>query len=330
MSVLVTGCAGFIGYSLSLFLLKKKYKIFGIDNLNNYYDVNLKKDRLKNLKDFQTFMFSKIDITNYNKLNNYIKKNKIKIIVHLAAQAGVRHSINNPDSYFDNNIFGFYNILQASKKNKIKHLIYASSSSVYGKSSKFPTSEIDNTDNPLSFYAASKKCNEVMAYSFSNIYNLPCTGLRFFTVYGPYGRPDMALFKFVSSIVNKKKLKIFNYGKHSRDFTYVEDIVKKIFILLEKPSKNKVPHEIFNLGNSQPISLKKYLILIEKKLKNKAKKQYLGLQKGDVKKTFSNSDKFNKKFKVNFRTDISKGIHLFIDWYMKYNKNRNKNKNNHL
>ena len=224
MKILITGCAGFIGYHLCKKLLKNNNIVFGIDNLNNYYDLKLKKDRLKNLKN-KKFLFYKIDIKNKKKLLKFVKIKKIDVIYHLAAQAGVRYSIFNPETYFDNNLKGFFNILETCRENKIKHLIFASTSSVYGKKEKFPAKETDNTDQPLSFYAASKKCNEIMAYSYSKIYNLKCTGVRFFTVYGPYGRPDMALYKFTKSIINRKKVNLFNKGHHTRDFTYIDDVV---------------------------------------------------------------------------------------------------------
>ena len=240
MNILVTGSSGFIGFHTINKLSKySKYKIFGIDNQNDYYDVNLKKDREKILIKLPNYSFKKLDITNLKLLNNFFKKNKIHTVIHLAAQAGVRDSVKYPDKYFNNNIIGFYNIIQLSNKYKIKHLIFASTSSVYGGKEIFPLKENIAIDGPLSFYAASKICNETIAHAYSNIYKLPCTGLRFFTVYGPYGRPDMALYKFVSGIKNKKKLKLYNNGNHIRDFTYIEDITSYIVELIKKPSIKK-------------------------------------------------------------------------------------------
>ena len=319
MSVLVTGSAGFIGYHVSEKLLNNKNKVIGLDNLNNYYDLNLKKHRIKKLNKYKNFKFSKIDITNFNKLNNLIKKNKIKYIIHLAAQAGVRYSIENPKSYFKNNLEGFFNILEVSKSNKIKHLVFASTSSVYGNNKKFPLNEKMNTDNPLSFYAATKKSNEVMAHSYSYIYKIPCTAVRFFTVYGPLGRPDMALFKFTENILNNKNVEIFNSGKHTRDFTYIDDIVDGIFSLLRKPSNNKIRYNIFNIGNGSPKNLLSYIKEIEKNLNKKAKLKKLQLQLGDVVKTHADIKALSKYTKYKPKTNINTGIKKFIDWYIDYN-----------
>ena len=234
MKILITGCAGFIGYHLSKKLSLNNDKIFGIDNLNNYYDVDLKKKRLNNLSS-KNFSFSKIDIKDYKNLKKFFKKNRFDIVYHLAAQAGVRYSIFNPETYFENNLKGFFNILECCREFKIKNLIFASTSSVYGKQKKFPLKEKYLTDKPLSFYAATKKCNEIMAYSYSQIYNLKCTALRFFTVFGPFGRPDMALYKFSNSIVKNKNLELYNSGNHTRDFTYIDDVI----IYLERFKKKK-------------------------------------------------------------------------------------------
>lgn len=320
MKVLITGCAGFIGFHLSNQLLKKNIEVVGIDNLNSYYDVSLKKNRLKKLKKYNKFNFYKFDLINKNKLNLILKKNKIKYIVHLAAQAGVRYSIENPETYFKNNLEVFFNIMDLSKENKIKHFIFASTSSVYGENKKFPLSENDNSDNPISFYAATKKANEVMAHSYSYIYKLPCTALRFFTVYGPYGRPDMALFKFTKNIIENKKIDLFNKGKHLRDFTYVDDIVNGIYSLIKKPSKNKTPYNIFNIGNGKSRKLMDYLKNIEKKLGKKALIKNLPLQKGDIIKTHSDISSIKKYSKYTPSTDIDKGISEFIDWYFNYYK----------
>ncbi|MDC0044596.1 NAD-dependent epimerase/dehydratase family protein [Pelagibacteraceae bacterium] len=324
MNILVTGCAGFIGYHLCHSLSKnKKYFIIGLDNLNDYYDVDLKKSRISNLSKNKNFFFKKIDINNKLQLKNLFKKFKIKIVVNLAAQAGVRNSIENPDTYFDNNILGFYNILTISKTNKVKHLIFASTSSVYGNTKKFPNKEIDNTDSPVSFYAATKKCNEVIAYSFSSIYKIPITGVRLFTVYGPYGRPDMALFKFVDSIVNKKTIKLFNKGDHIRDFTFVDDVVKYIEkIILKKPTGD-IPYQIFNIGSNKPKTLKHFINVIKKNLKLKVKTKDMSFQAGDVFKTHADNAKIKKFVKKEYYTNIEKGIREFINWYKNfYGKNK--------
>ena len=317
--ILVTGCAGFIGYHLSKKILQnKKFKIFGIDNINDYYDVNLKKNRLKTLKFNKNFNFKKIDISNQKKINLIFKKNKFDVVINLAAQAGVQYSIKNSKAYLKSNIEGFYNILEASKKFNLKHLIFASTSSVYGPANTFPLKEIDNTDRPLSFYAATKKCNELMAHSFSNIYKLPCTGLRFFSVYGPMGRPDMALFKFTQAIISKKYIQLNNHGDHIRDFTYIDDVVSGVVKLIDKPSKKEIPFEIFNIGNSKPTKLKTFLLEIEKNLGLKAKVNYKDLQLGDVYKTHASIQKIKTKTGYRAFTDTKKGIKKFIDWYKNY------------
>ena len=318
MKILVTGAAGFIGYHLIKKILNKNKKVIGIDNINSYYDTNLKKDRINNLKKYKKFSFYKIDLSNYKKLNDIVKKNKINIIIHLAAQAGVRYSIKYPRTYFKSNLEGFFNILEISKDNKVKHLIYASTSSVYGDSKKFPLNENDRTDQPLSFYAATKKSNEVMAHSYSHIYKLPCTGVRFFTVYGPFGRPDMALFKFTKNIINNHSIELFNNGKHLRDFTYVDDIVDGIYSLINKQSKKTIPYEIFNIGNGTPKKLLDYLKYIEKNLKKKSKTKRLPLQVGDVVKTHSNINKLKKYTGYKPKTNIKIGIQKFIEWYKDY------------
>ena len=318
MSILVTGAAGFIGYHLIEKTLNKNKDVIGIDNINSYYDIKLKKDRIKNLKKNKKFLFYKTDLSNYKKINNIVKKNNIKIIIHLAAQAGVRYSIKNTRSYFKSNLEGFFNILEVSRHNKIKHLIYASTSSVYGDSKKFPLNENDRTDQPLSFYAATKKSNEVMAHSYSYIYNLPCTGVRFFTVYGPFGRPDMALFKFTKNIINNHPIELYNNGNHLRDFTYVDDIVDGIYSLINKQSKKTIPYEIFNIGNGTSKKLLDYLKHIEKNLNKISKTKKLPLQVGDIIKTHSNINKLKKYTGYKPKTSIKIGISRFIKWYKDY------------
>ena len=318
MSILITGAAGFIGYHLSKKILNKNTKVIGIDNINNYYDINLKKNRIKELKKNKKFLFYKIDIYEYKKLNDIVKKNKIKYIIHLAAQAGVRYSIKNPRTYFKSNLEGFFNVLEISRHNNIKHLIYASTSSVYGDSKKFPLSEINRTDQPLSFYAATKKSNEVMAHSYSYIYKLPCTGVRFFTVYGPFGRPDMALFKFTKNILNNQPIELYNKGNHFRDFTYIDDIVDGIYSLIKKQSKKSIPYEIFNIGNGTPKKLLDYLKHIENNLNKISKTKKLPLQVGDIIKTHSNINKLKKYSGYKPKTNIKIGISRFIEWYKDY------------
>lgn len=318
-NILITGCAGFIGFHLSKKLLENKnFKVFGIDNLNNYYDVKLKKNRLKILKNIKKFKFEKLDIKNFKKIISNFKRNKYSVVINLAAQAGVLYSVKNPDTYLKNNIEGFFNILVASKNFKIKHLIFASTSSVYGPSRTFPHKETDNTDKPLSFYAATKKCNEVMAHSFSNIYKLPCTGLRFFSVYGPMGRPDMALFKFTKSIIQNKYINLNNNGNHIRDFTYIEDVVLGIIKLIKKPPSSNIPFEIFNIGNSNPIRLKFFLKEIENYLGIKAKIKLRDLQLGDIYKTHASIKKLKNKIGYQAFTNAKTGIKKFVDWYKFY------------
>ena len=320
MKILITGCAGFIGFHLSNYLLKKNINLIGIDNINDYYDINLKKNRLKILKAHKNFSFNKFDLINKKKLNLIIKKNRIKIIIHLAAQAGVRYSIKNPNSYFKNNLEVFFNILEVSRLHKINHLMFASTSSVYGENFEYPSKENFNTDKPLSFYAATKKSNEIMAYTYSNIFKLPCTGLRFFTVYGPYGRPDMALFKFTKNIIENKKIELFNNGNHARDFTYIDDVIDGISALIKKPNKKQIPFSIFNIGNGNSKKLKEYIKLIEKNLNLKAKVKKLPLQLADIKKTHSDISNLNLYTGYTPKVSIEVGVRKFIKWYKEYYK----------
>ncbi len=314
--ILVTGCAGFIGYHLSINLVKD-FTVIGIDSINNYYDIKIKKQRLNNLIEHKNFKFNKINLTDQSRLEKLFKIEKFDYVVNLAAQAGVRYSIENPKTYLDNNIVGFFNLIDLSKKFNIKHFLYASTSSVYGDTKKFPISEHHNTDKPLSFYAASKKCNEIMAHSYSAIFKLPTTGLRFFTVYGPMGRPDMALFKFVSSAINGRKADLFNHGNHVRDFTYINDVVSSIRKLIHKKPKNDTPYEIFNVGSGDPKKLSVFINLIEKYISKKINFNFLELQKGDVHKTHSDNSKLQNKIgKIKF-TNIKQGIKNFVDWYSK-------------
>ena len=316
---LITGSAGFIGFHLSKKLLTKGFTVIGVDNLNNYYDQNLKKDRNNILKKFKNYKFRKIDIKNYKKLESVFKKNKFECVINLAAQAGVRYSLINPKSYIDNNIVGFFNVIDLVKKYKVKKIIYASSSSIYGIQSKFPIEENFDTSNPTQLYAATKKSNEVIATSYSKLYNINTIGLRFFTVYGPWGRPDMVPIKFAKNIIKGKPIEVFNKGKHSRDFTFVDDIVDGVFkIIIKRPKFCK--NRIYNIGNGKKVSLFDYIKLIETNLNKKAKKKFLPLQKGDVIKTHSSTKLLKKDFGYIPKTSVGNGVKKFINWYLLYYK----------
>lgn len=334
--VLVTGSSGFIGFHTVKNLLNNGYKVVGIDNHNNYYDVKLKKSRLKETLKHpkkKNFIFFKLDILNKKKLENIFKKYKIDYVINLAAQAGVRHSLKKPEEYLENNIKAFLNLLEIIKIHKIKHLVYASTSSVYGANTKLPFSEKDGVNHPLQFYAVTKRCNELMAHAYSSLYKIPTSGLRFFTVYGPWGRPDMAIFSFVKNMIKNKKISIFNYGKHRRDFSYIDDIVEGIVRILEKPPKKKMkkinindpsesdaPFRIVNLGNNKSENLMDYVAEMEKNLKIKSKKNFLSLQKGDVKETFSDIKKLKREFNYTPKVNIQKGVKNFVNWYREYYK----------
>ena len=320
MKILITGSAGFIGYHLAKHLLKdKKHKIFGLDSLNSYYSLSLKKNRLKELLKFKNFKFFKINLKNKTKITSLFEKNKFDIVIHLAAQAGVRYSVQNPQSYLDNNIISFFNILDLARKFKIKHFIFASTSSVYGDQPKFPTHENCNTDKPLSFYAATKKSNEVLAYSYSNIFKLPCTGLRFFTVYGPYGRPDMAYYKFCNLIKKNKTINVFNKGKHKRSFTYIDDAVSNLFLILKNAKKiNTIKTPVLNIGNPKTRTLTEFINILEKKLFKKSKKKFLKRQPGDVLETKAIINFERKKLKLFFNTELEEGIEKFVKWHNSY------------
>jgi UDP-glucuronate 4-epimerase len=316
-NILVTGCAGFIGYHLTKNLLKN-YNVVGIDNLNNYYSIKLKKDRLFNLKS-ANFKFYKISILNKKKLNKIFLDNNIQYVFHLAAQAGVRFSLKKPSLYLKNNIEGFLNILESCREFKIKHLIYASSSSVYGNSQKKKLSVFDITNNPNSIYAVTKKTNELMAKCYFNLFKLNSTGLRFFTVYGPFGRPDMSLNNFVKNIIKDKNINLFNNGDHVRSFTYIDDAINQIRQIFIKILNNKIKRfHVFNVSDGKSYTLKKYVSVIENILEKKSKKRLMPLQRGDVKKTVADIA-YNKKFySIKKTTDIKFGIQRFIDWFKKY------------
>ena len=312
--ILVTGCAGFIGMHLCENLLKDGTQIFGIDNMNDYYDVTLKKSRLKNLLKYNNFKFEKSDISNLDELTFSFKKFEPTKVVNLAAQAGVRYSLENPHAYIQSNIAGFMNVLECCRKYNVKGLIYASSSSVYGGNKKIPFSVYDEVNKPISIYAASKKSNELMAYTYNHLFGLNSTGLRFFTVYGPWGRPDMAMFIFLKKINNNEEIRVFNHGDMKRDFTYIDDIISGI----KSAIKKNYSYEIFNLGNSSSENLMDMISAIEKYLKKKAKIKYLDMQPGDVEKTFADIKHSKLKLGYNPKTSMNDGITKLIDWYSDY------------
>ncbi|WP_288260281.1 NAD-dependent epimerase [uncultured Prochlorococcus sp.] len=337
MTILITGSSGFIGYHLSRRLLQNGEIVIGVDNMNNYYDKKLKEKRLEELKKISTksnFIFKNLSIEDNKNLSILFQEYQPSIVVNLAAQAGVRYSIENPSAYIQSNIVGFNNILENCRRNKIEHLIYASSSSVYGGNEKMPFSETDSVDHPVSLYAASKKSNELMAHSYSHLYDLPSTGLRFFTVYGPWGRPDMALFLFTDAIINDRPIKVFNNGNMIRDFTYIDDIIEGLYRVIYKkakpnknfdktnpnPSNSWAPYRVFNIGNSNPINLRKYISSIEEILDKKAIKQFLPMQPGDVVSTSADTTLLENWIGFKPETDIKKGIQEFVKWYKMYYK----------
>jgi len=337
--ILVTGSAGFIGYHTVAKLIKKNYNVVGIDNLNSYYDKKLKISRHKELKKIskssKKYQFYKLNICNKNQLKKIFKLHKFKIVLHFAAQAGIRFSLKKPQQYINSNLLGFFNILDLCKEFKVAHFVYASSSSVYGSSKNFPYKEKNLADHPLQLYAATKRSNELMAHSYSSLYNLPTTGIRFFTVYGPFGRPDMALYKFTKNIIFNKKIEIYNNGKHFRDFTYIDDVTEGILkTIKKKPLKNKIkqnkiianpsesnaPFRIINIGNGKSISLISCINLIEKILEKKAHKKFMPAQKGDAFKTHSDLSKTKKILNYKPRVNFQKGLTNFIEWFKTYYK----------
>jgi len=313
-NILVTGAAGFIGYHLSKSLLEDGFNVVGLDNLNNYYDVSLKNNRLNQIINHKNFIFEEVDISKRQDLESLFSKFDIKKVVNLAAQPGVRYSIDNPYAYMDSNLVGFLNIIECCRHNDVEGFIYASSSSVYGNNKKVPFSVEDRTDNPISFYAATKNANELMAKTYSHLYNLHTTGLRFFTVYGPWGRPDMAYYKFTQNIINNKPIIVFNNGKMNRDFTYIDDIIFGLRSAIDKNYKC----EIFNLGNSKSENLIEFINLIERELGLKANIKFQSIQPGDVKDTFAEISKSNKMLSYIPSTNIDKGIKEFVNWYKSY------------
>jgi UDP-glucuronate 4-epimerase len=331
-NTIVTGAAGFIGFHLCKRLLENGSNVIGIDNLSDYYDIKLKEDRLKQLSNNSKFTFIKTDLTEKEKLSKVFNANGADIVVNLAAQAGVRYSLTNPHSYVDSNLVGFLNILECCRHGKIKHLVFASSSSVYGANTKMPFSVHDNVDHPLSLYAATKKANELMAHTYSHLYDLPCTGLRFFTVYGPWGRPDMALFLFTKAILEGRPISVFNNGNMQRDFTYIDDIVEGIIRVMANipdpnpnwsgmqpdPGTSYAKYKIYNIGNNNPVTLSEFIREIEKAIGIEAKKEYLGMQPGDVAATYANVDDLMEDVGFRPATPLSDGIRKFVLWYKSY------------
>ena len=334
MKVLITGSAGFIGFSLAIKLLKRNIEVIGIDNHNTYYDPKLKTARVSLLQKFNNYCHKKTDIADKDSINDIFLQNRPNVVVNLAAQAGVRYSIENPYAYIESNINGYINILESCRHYEVQNLIYASSSSVYGSNTKMPFNIHQSVDHPLSLYAATKKSNELMAHTYSHLYDIPTTGLRFFTVYGPWGRPDMALFKFTKNIISKKPIEVYNYGKHKRDFTYIDDITEVISRVINMPAKpnnnwdsdkpdpgsSRAPWRVYNIGNNKPVDLMEYISAIENALGMKAKINFLPLQPGDVPTTYADVNELIKDFNFKPKTDVKDGIEKFINWYKEFYK----------
>ena len=331
--ILVTGAAGFIGFHLSRRLLGEGRQVLGVDNVNDYYDVSLKEARLKILQEDDNFQFWRIDLGDMKDLEEVFEEHKPDAVVNLAAQAGVRYSIQNPHAYMNSNLVGFLNLLECARHHETKHFVYASSSSVYGANTKTPFSVHDNVDHPISLYAASKKSNELIAHSYSHLYRIPCTGLRFFTVYGPWGRPDMALYIFTKAITEGKPINIFNHGKMKRDFTYIDDIVEGVKRVIDTvpqpnegwsgdhpdPSSSMAPYQLFNIGNNKPVELMYMIETLEKALGQEAEKNFMPMQPGDVPATYADIDALSQKVGFRPNTSIELGIQRFVDWYKEYN-----------
>lgn len=334
MKVLVTGVAGFIGYHLAQRLLAEGIHVYGIDNLNDYYDVSLKQDRLAQLKPQAGFTFQLLDLAERDRMLQLFQEQRFDYVVNLAAQAGVRYSLQNPFAYADSNLSGFVNLLEGCRQSQIKHLVFASSSSVYGANTKVPFAVSDNVDHPISLYAATKKANELIAHVYSHLYNLPTTGLRFFTVYGSWGRPDMAYFKFVKAIQEGKPIDVYNFGKMKRDFTYIDDVIEGVIRVMYKPPKanpdwssnspeaatSTAPYKIYNLGNNSPVELMTFIEVIEKALGKTVEKNLLPIQPGDVLSTYADVDDLIKDVGFKPTTPIEEGIHRFVHWYQEYYK----------
>lgn len=332
--ILVTGVAGFIGFHVATRLLERGARVIGLDNVNDYYDVRLKKARLAKLKPFKQFTFTKIDLANRAKMRKFFATQPITKVVHLAAQAGVRYSLVNPHAYTDSNIEGFLNVLEGCRHAKVQHLVYASSSSVYGGNTQMPFSIHDNVDHPVSLYAASKKANELMAHCYAHLYRIPCTGLRFFTVYGPWGRPDMALFIFTKAILEGKTIEVYNQGKMRRDFTYIDDIVEGVIRTLDHPARpnpawsgdqpdpgtSSAPARIYNIGNHQPVELLRFIEVLEQTIGKKAKKKLLPIQPGDVPATYADIEDLSRDVGFKPAISIEVGIPRFVEWYREFYK----------
>jgi len=331
VKILVTGSAGFIGYHVAKRLLQEGHEVAGLDNLNDYYDVNLKKNRLSELgikqlepnekissETNQNFSFYRFDLNDRQKMEQLFDTHSFDVVVHLGAQAGVRYSLENPHSYIDSNVSGFLNIIEGCRKHGIDHLIYASSSSVYGDNSSVPFETSQQLDKPVSLYAATKKANELMAYTYSHLYDIPATGLRFFTVYGPWGRPDMAYFKFAEIMIAGKPIDIYNNGDMSRDFTYVDDIVESIDRLIPKPPEGENPHQLFNIGFGSPVNLMEFIEILEKHLGLQAQKNFLPMQPGDVPRTWADTEGLQKLTGYKPQISLDEGIREFVEWYRDY------------
>jgi len=332
MHILVTGAAGFIGSALALKLLERGDTVHGVDNLNDYYDVTLKKARLERLSTREKFSFEKLDIADRAGMESLFARNKFDAVMNLAAQAGVRYSIENPHVYIESNIVGFCNILEGCRHLKVGHLVFASSSSVYGANTRLPFSEHDNIDHPISLYAATKKANELMAHTYAHLYGLPTTGLRFFTVYGPWGRPDMALFKFTKNILEGKAIEVFNNGNMIRDFTYVDDIVEGVVRVMDRPAKpdpawnsaapdparSRAPYRIYNIGNNKPVQLMRYIEVLERALGKKAQIEMLPMQPGDVPATTADVSALESDIGYRPKTTVEEGVPRFVEWYRRY------------
>jgi len=334
--ILVTGAAGFIGSHVSLALLARGDTVVGLDNLNTYYDVQLKLDRLARLKPLAGFSFERLELGDRQGMERLFAEHHFEIVIHLAAQAGVRYSLQNPHAYIDSNLVGFLHIMEGCRQHRVRHLVYASSSSVYGANTKMPFSVHDNVDHPVSLYAASKKANELMAHTYSHLFSLPTTGLRFFTVYGPWGRPDMALFLFTKAILERRPIEVYNQGQMLRDFTYIDDIVEGVIRVADRipsgnpswnsespdPGTSRAPYKIYNIGNHQPIALLDFIEVIERCLGLRAEKRFLPMQAGDVPATYADVDDLMRDVGFRPNTPIDVGVQRFVDWYHQYYDHR--------
>ncbi|TSA40881.1 MAG: NAD-dependent epimerase [Methylococcaceae bacterium] len=334
MKILVTGAAGFIGSALCIRLLQRGDDVIGVDNLNDYYDVQLKQARLNRLFDYTKFTFKKLDIVNQVEVQQLFQEQGVSKVMHLAAQAGVRYSITHPDTYINSNIVGFMNILEGCRHHKVEHFAYASSSSIYGANTRMPFSIHDNVDHPVSLYAATKKANELMAHTYSHLYQLPTTGLRFFTVYGPWGRPDMSAFMFTKNIIEGKPIDVFNYGNHRRDFTYIDDIIEGVIRVVDKPAlanqewsgdqpdpgTSKAPYRIYNIGNNTPVSLLTFIETLERCIGKEAIKHFLPMQPGDIPDTYADVTDLQKEFNYKPATQLREGLGHFVEWYKDFYK----------